>query len=204
MKNLILVLFLGLFACKTLKDKEVNLDFDQDMVTLKYLSTYQASEDTINGKVIVDYPKLGLLIESNGEDLFEILKGADTLLSGNNMKYSYLLEVFKDSFLVISFVAGESYASGPDNFKRDNIFIIDLKTGLINEVKLKDVLLTVSPQYLATYSPIQTNEDLDRQTIKRCAIEAIDFGTNTLILANQNLKLFDYKMIRIEKAIRHN
>lgn len=204
MKNLTLALTLlmGLYACKPLTKQIIDQDTYRDLMSLDFLYTYQASRDTIDGRIRIQYPKLGLVQERDTSRLFSILKGGEPLFLGNDMKYQYLLEVFKDSFLVVTFVRGKSFAAVPDDIERDHVYILDLETNTVKEVSLKNILLTRSPEYLVKLAPYKAKADLKNQPIKRCAIEAINFADGKLILANQNLALTEYQMKDIDKPVR--
>jgi len=189
--NKILIILLSLFlSCvsskKTIKDNNIK----EDIMSLNFLYSYQTSVDSTKNGIIINYESLKLK-EKRKEKKFSFLLNGEIILTGNRNKYHYLFEVFKDSFLVVSYVKGVSFAAGPDLFERNNVLILDLNTSVLNEVNLNNIYLTRSKEFLLK-NYYHKDKPHKENKYSYCAIEKIDLSNNKITLFTESLELKEF------------
>ncbi len=141
MNKILIILFALLTSCTTSKKVLNKSNIGQEIIELDFLSSYKTSIDTMENKVVITYRDLKLKEEREGK-FFNLLLKNEAVINGNWNKYNYLFEVYKSSFLLISYLKGRANAAGPDLFERDNVLILDLQTGDLCKVSLKGIYLT--------------------------------------------------------------
>jgi hypothetical protein len=192
-KNAIIFSVILLASCSVSKKPiENRFDTDTDLMSLNFLNNYKTTSNALPTGSIVIYESLKLFQEISG-DSFKIYLNNKEMLIGTNREYHYLFEVYKDSFLIISYVKGASYAAGPDLFERDSVIILDLKTSILNEVNLENIHLTRSKNFLLKSYSKNNRNDLDIRSAKYCAIDQIDLKHNKIILVDQFSNLITFK-----------
>jgi hypothetical protein len=202
--NKILIIFITLFiACSSSKRLVNNNEKMKENIelSLSFLHLYKSSVDTNENRITIYYNKLNLK-EERKDKSFDIILNDQIVITGDRNNYQYLFEVYKESYLVISYVKGYSYASGFDLFERDNVLILDLQTGDLCKVSLKSFYLTRSKDFLLKnyYHKEISNED---RLNTYCTIENINFKENKLTLYTQDLENKEYEMIKIDKPFQH-
>jgi len=197
MNKILIILFVLFTSCNTSKKTLNKNNIKQEVIELDFLFSYKTSIDTMENKVVINYRDLKLK-EERKEKKFKLLLQGETVLTGSRDKYHYLFEVFQNSFLLVSYVKGKSYAAGPDLFERDNVIILDLKTSKLNKVNLDNIYLTRSKDFL-----LKNYYHKDKLKYKNentyCNIEKIDLGNNRILLFTENLETKEYITINLEK-----
>lgn len=202
--NKILIIFITLFIACSSSKRAVNNNENMNEnieLSLSFLHLYKSSVDTTEDRITIYYDKLNLK-EERKDKSFNILLNDQIVITGDRNNYQYLFEVFKESYLVISYVKGHSYASGPDLFERDNVLILDLQTRDLSKVSLKGIYLTRSKDFLLKnyYDKEISSED---RLNTYCSIENINFEKNKLTLYTQDSENKEYEMIKIDKPFQH-
>jgi len=137
------LIFICFFTCIVLEGLCKQSNDSLNDKTLWPLSIFKSRVDTIGKTIAVTYPSLGLVSKKNSENIIFSVQNTSILSLCQN-GYQYMYQVFNGSFLLISFVKGHSHAAGPETFERDSTYVINLNTGQLKLLSLKNEYLCFS------------------------------------------------------------
>lgn len=191
--KLYLLLLTTFFSCSVVKNgskaKTIGVAID-----LNFLSNYKTRTDSAKNRQVVYYDSLSLKKELIGDNFF-IYLGDKLVYEGIYTNTSYLFEVFKKKYLLISIVPGKSSAAGPDLFERDSVVVLNIATAKMTKVNLQKIYLTRSADFLFKAYKCPTDTLKFRNEYNRyCAIDSIDMTNRKILLINQCHQAEEFKM----------
>lgn len=179
MKNILILLPILLLTIIVVGQKTNPKIKNRDKILLP-LNSYKADLKKVNDKFVRNYEKLNLTVSSDSST-FDISVNKRSIFTPCDAGFESQIEVFDNSYILISFLKGTWNGAGPDYFPRDSVYILELKTARLNLVRLPGILLTRSKTLLEIYS--HTGK------VAYQAIHSIDLSHNQVRLIDQYGKL---------------
>ena len=152
---------------------------------LDFLSNYSAKTEVINGKKVISFDSLNLK-EEIIQRKFAFYVNGIPVYNGDFEKQSFQFEVFKLHYLLISADQGFSHASGPDEFTRDSVLIIDLNSAKRYFMSLPRSRLTRSKEFLFLAYKYPADTAIHKNANRFFAIDSLDVTNKKIVLFAQS------------------